>query len=83
MEHDPAPVLVGFRYLLLRYGAGRSERAFRVWLYRAIRGGKFPGPLILGDHTRGWRLDEVLAWEAALARVGYAPAPAAPSPEAA
>ena len=80
-----APVLVGFPQLYHAYGVGRSEAAYRLSLWRAIRDGSFPAPLRLGANRRAWRMAEIQAWEASLQRVTYAPvlASAAAGPEAA
>lgn len=34
----------------------------RSSLYRAIRAGRFPPPVGVGDRTRGWRDSEIQAW---------------------
>ena len=72
MAHESTS-LVGFRELHRRYGAGRSERAFRVWLWRNIRAGRFPAPLIISPNSRAWTEAPLAAWERSLQPVGYAP----------
>lgn len=79
MEQEAKPVLLGFREIYARYGAGRSEKAFRMALWRWTREGRFPAPLEVSPWSRAWRTADVEAWEASLVRVSYAPAPEAPS----
>jgi predicted DNA-binding transcriptional regulator AlpA len=64
--------LVGFRQLFELYGAGRSARAFRLWLWRAQRSGRFPAGLEVGPNSRAWRRAEVRRWAAELRPVPYA-----------
>jgi predicted DNA-binding transcriptional regulator AlpA len=57
-------------YRALESKVGRS----RVQLWRDIRQGKFPPPIMLGENSVGWYLDEVEQWLAARPRASYAPA---------
>lgn len=60
------PRLLSSRELFARYGSGRSLPAFRLWLWRSARTGKFPAPLMLGEKLRAWRAADVQAWEESL-----------------
>jgi hypothetical protein len=73
MTQEPSPAHVGFHWLFERFGAGRSERAYRLALWRAIRSGRFPAPLVTADKSRAWRLEDVNRWEQSLQPVSYAP----------
>jgi len=64
---------LGFKQLYQRHGAGRSEKAYRLYLWREVRAGRFPAPLVVGPHSRAWRSDDIEAWEKALRPVTYAP----------
>ena len=45
----------------------------RTTLYRWVRDGKIPAPVQLGENTSVFEQDEILAYEANLQRVAYAP----------
>jgi predicted DNA-binding transcriptional regulator AlpA len=81
MAPEDTSSLVGFRELHRRYSAGRSERAFRVWVWRNVRAGLFPPPLAISPHSRAWAPRSLAEWEASLRPVNYAPPK--PTPEAA
>lgn len=51
----------------------KAQRAFRVWLWRNVRDGRFPAPMAIAPNSRAWRLEDVLRWEASLRPVSYAP----------
>lgn len=59
-------------YRALGYVTGRS----RVQLWRDIRKGKFPAPILLGENSVAWFADEVEQWLATRPRAAYAPASA-------
>jgi prophage regulatory protein len=40
-------------------------------LYRAVREGRFPRPVELGERLRGWRASEVYQWIADLPSTGH------------
>jgi hypothetical protein len=67
---------VGIVELHVRYGAGRSMKAYRLAVWRDVRRGVFPAPVVLSTNKRAWRLEDLLAWEASLQPVSYAPAKA-------
>lgn len=62
--------LVGFRELWTRHGRGRSENAFRVWVWRAQREGRFPLAVRIGPNSVAWWSDEIDFWEEELPRSG-------------
>ncbi len=54
-----------YRQLSDRYGKSR------VQLWRWIRAGRFPAPIVLGPNSVGFRLDDILEWEANLQTKNY------------
>lgn len=54
-----------YRQLSDRYGKSR------VQLWRWIRAGRFPAPVVLGPNSVAFRLDDILEWEANLEAKTY------------
>lgn len=54
------------RYLRFNDLVARGLFNNRTSLARAIRAGRFPGPVELGPNSKAWPLDEVEAYEAQL-----------------
>lgn len=53
----------------------------RTTIWRAVRRGEFPQPLIIGRNSICWRADEIEAWVNALPRRRYGGGSAAPNGE--
>jgi prophage regulatory protein len=53
----------------------------RTTIWRAVRRGDFPAPVIVGSNSICWRADEIDAWVNALPRRSYGAAPKAPGEE--
>jgi predicted DNA-binding transcriptional regulator AlpA len=62
--------LLRFPAVYEHVSAGRTAKATRVWLWRAIRRGAFPAPMKLSRGVVAWREDEVLDWIATRPRAG-------------
>lgn len=58
---------------LLRLPEVISKLGFgsRATIWRAVRRGDFPKPVVIGRNSIGWHADEIEAWVAALPRRGY------------
>ena len=64
-------IIRGYKNLTAKIGGSRVK----VW--RDVRDGLFPAPIILGPNSVGWYENEVDEWLASRPRVNYAPAPEA------
>jgi prophage regulatory protein len=51
----------------------------RSTIWRKVRDGSLPAPIITGINSRRWFEDEIDAWLASRPRVNYAPSPAQPA----
>ena len=54
----------------------------RTTIWRAVRSGHFPPPVIVGSNSICWRADEIEAWVNALPRRRYGSDAKAPGEEA-
>ncbi len=77
MNNSQRNVIRGYKALTDKIGGGRVK----VW--RDVRDGLFPAPIVLGPNSVGWYEDEIDLWLASRPRVSYAPAPDDGQPEAA
>lgn len=59
------------RLLRLREVISTLGFGSRTTIWRAVKRGDFPQPVIIGRNSIGWRADEIEAWVAALPRRGY------------
>lgn len=57
--------LIGVRELFKHYGLGRSPSAFKQWLKREERAGRFPKRLRLSQRVLAWDAEAVAEWERA------------------
>lgn len=64
-------IIRGYKALTNKIGGSRVK----VW--RDVRDGLFPAPIILGPNSVGWYENEVNEWLASRPRVTYAPTPEA------
>ena len=72
--------LYGPRDLFKLLGGGRSVVAFRAWLIREERAGRFPRRLHLSERVIAWDVTEVDAWLAERRRERKAAPTVWPSP---
>ncbi len=52
--------VLGFEELRRLIGRGRSAPAFRMWVWRQTRAGRFPQALRLAPNSVGWDEQDVL-----------------------
>ena len=69
-------VIRGYKNLTTKLG-GKS----RVQVWRDVRDGLFPAPIVLGPNSVGWFTDEVDEWLASRPRRTYGADNFAPEPE--
>jgi predicted DNA-binding transcriptional regulator AlpA len=39
-------------------------------IWRLTKKGRLPKPVRIGEHTKAWRLSDIIAWQEGLGRVG-------------
>jgi prophage regulatory protein len=66
-------VLVNGRRVIRRKGVITKTGRSYPTIWRAVRAGTFPAPIVLGPNSVGWFEDEIDAWLASRPRVTYAP----------
>ena len=65
--NTPRTIVRGYKAAMARTGMSRIQ----IW--RMVRTGDFPAPIVLGKHSVGWYEDELTAWVENRPRVDYAP----------
>jgi hypothetical protein len=69
-DTQTVPVLLDVNALRQRLKPHLKPTSFHTWLQAAIVRYDFPQGLRLGERTRAWRADEVVAWLESRARGG-------------
>ena len=64
---SPRTIVRGYKAAMERTGQSRIQ----IW--RQVRAGDFPAPIVLGANSVGWYEDELTAWVENRPRVDYAP----------
>jgi predicted DNA-binding transcriptional regulator AlpA len=59
-------IYLGVRELHSRFGAGRRPQAFKTWLLREERAGRFPRRVHLSRRVVAWPADDIERYEQAL-----------------
>ena len=65
IEQSPARQIVREREVSRLTGKSRTT------LWRDVRAGLFPAPVVIGPNSKGYFLDEVVQWQERLARITY------------
>jgi len=71
------PKAAGRRIIRRKAVIAKAGKSYPT-IWRGVRNGTFPAPIVLGPNSVGWYEDEIDAWLASRPRVNYAPAPAQP-----
>jgi prophage regulatory protein len=66
------PKAAGRRIIRRKAVIAKAGKSYPT-IWRGVRNGTFPAPVVLGPNSVGWYEDEIDAWLASRPRVSYAP----------